>query len=385
MEALSDPRIFPDAAAAPGSARALYALAEAALGAETSQRADAIDRELRFALTAQLDEDAAGLAAAIDGAPSVAIARGLWRALDAAWRESTTGTASDVALGAFAIPLVIVAGVDGGGADVVVPATLAEPQRLAAILARGDALGGNRNFALADAVVAPDALEVGALPRIRAWLRLPESDPSRAPPRHGAEPAPMRARPTSESVHLRFAIGTAVAGGGSDPMADDRVGKWGVPFAREVVRQLAAPGATLLVLPRAPQRPLPALVQGRIAQREVSAQIFASNAIRKLRATLGEPTAVLSAHRAADARGGGELRLSLASPLDARSAEGFRCPLHALDRVADVAAMLVGLLRDCRVATIHVVAGVHPDRTESGVPLLFKPDALPPHVTLAPG
>ena len=121
-----------------------------------------------------------------------------------------------------------------------------------------------------------------------------------------------------------------------------------------------------------------AVKAGRAAQREVSAQLFASNAIRKLRASVGEPSAVISAHRAAGAPGGGELRLSLSSPFEPRDAEGFRCPLYASDRVGDVLAMLQGLLADCRVSDVRVVAGIHADRVEgTGLPLLFKPDSLP--------
>jgi hypothetical protein len=141
----------------------------------------------------------------------------------------------------------------------------------------------------------------------------------------------------------------------------------------------------VLALPRAPAEPLPAVARGRVAQREVSAQIFASNAIRKFRGSVGEPSAVISAHRAAQAPGGGELRLSLSSPFEPRAAEGFRCPLYPLDRVGDVASALVDLMRDCRVTDIRVLAGVHPDRAaNTGLPLLFKPDTIPAsaHVTL---
>jgi len=110
----------------------------------------------------------------------------------------------------------------------------------------------------------------------------------------------------------------------------------------------------------------------------VSAQIFAGNALRKFRGAVGEPTAVISAHRAPNAPGGGELRLSLSSPFEPRAAEGFRCPLHPLDRVGDVATMLIDLLRDCRVSDIRVLPGVHADRAaETGLPLLFKPDTIP--------
>jgi hypothetical protein len=106
--------------------------------------------------------------------------------------------------------------------------------------------------------------------------------------------------------------------------------------------------------------------------------LFASNAIRKLRAAAGEPGAVISAHRAPDARAQGELRVSLSSPFEPRDAQGFRCPLFALDRVGDVVAMLVRLLVDCRVADIRLLDGIHPDRVAGTThPLLFKPDTIP--------
>jgi hypothetical protein len=134
----------------------------------------------------------------------------------------------------------------------------------------------------------------------------------------------------------------------------------------------------VLALPRAAQRPLPAVMQGRSAQREISAQLFLGNALRRMRAVAGEPTAVISAHRAPDAPGGGELRVSLSSPFDPRDDEGFRCPLHPFDRVEEVVAMLEALLADCRVADVRLVGGVHPDRDPAtGQRLLFKRDSIP--------
>jgi hypothetical protein len=195
---------------------------------------------------------------------------------------------------------------------------------------------------------------------------------------HALTPSSIEFRAGRESVHLRFLVGCAVAKPGAELTADTGVGKWGIPLTRELVAQLGSGQAAVLALPRAPQRLLQAVAQGRAAQREVSAQIFASNAIRKLRSTVGEPTAVISAHRAPDAPGGGELRLSLSSPLEPGTAEGFRCPLHPLDRVGDVASMLVSLMRDCRVTDIRTLPGVHADRAaDTGLPLLFKPDTIP--------
>lgn len=177
-------------------------------------------------------------------------------------------------------------------------------------------------------------------------------------------------------MHLRFLVGTALAGPDADLFRDDTVGRWGMPLAQALSRALAAPGVSVLALPRPAQSLVTAPWQGRIAQREVGAQLFASNAIRKLRASVGEPRAVISVHRV---DGGGEVRLSLSSPFDPRQAEGFRAPLLPLDRVEDVVQMLRALLADCRVADVRREPGVHPDRdAATGMTLLFKADDAPP-------
>jgi len=376
---IADPRTFPAASSAPAPARNLYLLAEASLAAETGQRSDANDRELRKLLAARLTADDASLAAAFSGAPSVAVVRHLWRALDAAWREVETPVGAGLAVTVFAVPIVIVTGLESAQGDGTLSACLADPARIASILVEFGALAGNRTIALADALVAADAIDLARLPEICAWGRLPDSlAPGSCLPSHALVPAPITFHAAREAVHLRFLVGTAIAKPGADLLADTGVGKWGAPLIRELTRQLAVGGVSVLALPRAPQRLLPAVAQGRVAQREISAQIFASNAIRKFRGAVGEPTAVISAHRASDVPGGGELRLSLSSPLDPRAAEGFRCPLYPLDRVGDAVAMLVDLLRDCRVTDIRVLAGVHADRVaQTGLPLLFKPDTIP--------
>jgi hypothetical protein len=374
-----DPRVFTPIESAPPEFRALYALAEASLAADSQQHADACDRELRARLAKQLeDDDGAMLAAALSHAPSVAVTRHLWRLLDSAWRAAPAPDAA-VAVTVFALPLVIVSGVESGGDGRSLSGVLSHPGSLAAILREHGAIRGNRTFALADVLVAAEAIDIARLPQIRAWQRLPEAlAPEGMLTGRDLMPAPIDVPAGRESVHLRFVIGTAIAGPAVDLLAESDVGGWGIPFAQELARELATGGVSVLVLPRAPQRLLPAVAAGHAAQREVSAQLFASNAIRRFRGSVGEPSAVISAHRAPDAPGGGELRLSLSSPFEPRAAEGFRCPLYPLDRVGDIVTMLVELLRDCRVTDIRTVAGVHPDRTPGfGSALLFKPDTIP--------
>ncbi|MEO8304222.1 MAG: hypothetical protein ABI724_08880 [Betaproteobacteria bacterium] len=377
--AVPDPRTFADPASAPAAMRELHALAEASLAAETRQGSDAIDRELREVLMRRLAGDGTALAMALDGAPSVAVTRHLWRALDAAWSDALLAEGAAIAVTVFALPVVVVVAAADPDTRGALSGVIGDPEKLAGILGEFGALKGNRTFALANVLVAAEAIDIARLPEIRAWTRLPDAFPpgAKLPPR-ALSPAPLALHSGSEAVHLRFLVGTAIAKPGVDLLADTEVGKWGIPFARELARALGVDGVSVLALPRAPQRPMPAVSAGRAAQREVSAQLFASNAIRRFRGSVGEPTAVISAHRAPDAPGGGELRLSLSSPFDPRAAEGFRCPLYPLDRVGDVASMLVDLVRDCRVTDIRALAGVHADRVAgSGLPLLFKPDTIP--------
>ncbi len=350
----------------------MFALVEDRLGAPTGDAAASIDAQLASALDAMLAGDGAGLRQLFSGAPSPAVHRHLWRLLAERERAVTTDAALRVTL--FAIPLVIVAAADAAGAaPVTLSGVVDDIAGKTAILRLHHALSGNENFALGNALATAEALDVGQLPALLSMRALP-STPA---PQRDLVPAPITVSGTTESVHLRFLLGTALAAPTADPLRDQEVGRWGIPFAAAMARDIGAPGISVLALPRAPQGLVSALWTGRVAQREVGAQLFASNAIRRLRASVGEPQAVLSAH-GPFAGGGGEVRLSLSSPFDPREAEGFRCPLLPQDRVEDVVKMLTDLLHDCRVDSIREMPGLHADRDPgTGVTLLFKGDALP--------
>ena len=370
---IPDPRSFPDRiepAFAPEIDRAAASLASTSVAG-----ADANDAALtEDLLDALRSGDAAWLAGLLAAAPSAAIARQLWRRLIVAWDEAFKRSDDAVAAHLFALPIVIVAGSASATERGRIEGVLAQPDRLQAILVEHDALGGNRNFGLANALASSDVIDVPRLPELLSWtLRHTASVP------HARSIEPTAMVLTAEAaVHLRFLIGTALAASSATLLIESRVGNWGLPLAHELVRQLGTPGAMVLALPRAPRPPLVALQEGRAAQREVGAQLFASNAIRRLRAEVGEPAAVISAHRCPAALGGGELRLSLSSVFDSRQAEGFRCPLFAGERAGDVAAMLAALLHDCRVTDVQVLPDVYPDRDPAtGLTLLFKAESLP--------
>jgi len=355
----------------------LIELAAASLAAPSAARADAIDQVLIGALATRLcSADGLLLAELMAAATSYAVARHLWRRLIDAWREASRPPDGDgLAATLFAMPAVIIVGMASASEPPPVEGVLGEPERVAEVLREHGALAGNQTFSLSAAVTAADALDVARLPALLECQR-------RAARGGGANfdlpAAPIAVQSGQENVYLRFLVGCALAAPGIDLLAATDTARWGLPMAREFVRQLGVPGVSLLALPGAPQSPPAALVQGRAAQRAVGAQLFASNAIRRLRASVGEPSAVISAHTCSGAPGGGELRLSLSSVLDQRGAEGFRCPLFPTDAVGDVVTMLDELLRDCRVTDICVLPGLHADRDPAtGLTLLFKRDALP--------
>ncbi len=370
LESIDDPREFPPPEAAGVGARALHRLAEASLAADTGMVAAARDAEISERLSALLDAgDGNGLAATISSSPSAAIHRHLWRALVAAVeRPRSEGIAPTL----FAIPLVVVAASDDDREhrlDAIVPA----PAELEAILAEHGALGGNRRFALSGALAAAEGIDLAALPRLMKAAASPGGGPV------DVAPAPLVALPGGERVHLRFVVGSALAASAAALGARDDVDRWGLPFTRALSRAIAPGGASVVAIPRAPQSLPAAVATGRFVIREAAATLFASNALRRMRASVGEPVATISAHRVDGVRTRGELRVSLSSPLDEREAEGFRCPLEPLDRVGDVATMLAGVLEQCRVADVRWRPGVHADRDPAtGLALLFKAGAAGP-------
>jgi hypothetical protein len=378
---IADPRAY--SAPTDPIQESLIRLAQASLAASSASRAEEIDATLVSALAGHLQgEDAWRLADLFSAAPSAAVARHIWRRLIDGWRAASAAEGDRVVATLFALPVVIVAGATSNDSSPaastlggVLAGVLNEPEGVMALLREHHALGGNLTFALAAPMVAADALDIPRLPTLLAWQKLSSSN---GPVARELHPTPMVVHSNQESVYLRFLIGTAIGASAVDVFAGKGGGEWIMPLAQELSRQLATTGLSVLALPRPPQAPLLALQHGRAAQREVGAQLFASNAIRRFRARVGEPSAVISAHRCPAAPGGGELRLSLSSPFDPRQAEGFRCPLFPPDRVVDVATMLVDLLRDCRVTDVRVIAGEQADRDPgTGLPLLFRADAIP--------
>lgn len=368
---LPDPRVFAVHAA---NRPSIVDTVIASLAATSAEAAAAADRQIDREIVAALAAPATALRALLDAADSPAIYRHLWRRLTQVMSVAEAADGAGVAVTPFAIALVIVAGCDEPAPrpPLRLPGTLDNVAALADILRAHGALAGNVNFALANAVASAASIDLAEMPRLRAAaLRSLAADATPL----AITPSPIDVAP-GESVHLRFLVGSALTAPGVRLFDSIDPGAWAMPLAQALARTLATPAATVLALPRAPASLPQALLAGRLAQREVSAQLFVTNALRRMRSSTGEPTAIVSAHRLDD--GKGELRLSLSSPFSPRDAEGFRCPLFRFERVGDAATMLDDLLRDCRVTDVRVQPGVHGDRDPAtGLTLLFKPTAYP--------
>jgi len=372
---LADPREWPSLATAPAGAAALYAHVDARLAAQASRSADAedghIDAALMHAITAR---DGYALAALLEAAPSAAAHRHLARRL--AEVERTALRAGTLAVALFAIPVVIVAARESEGDPVELPGTLASPHAVADLLREHDALRGNVQFALSPAIAGPESLDVARLPSLIAHAHAALAGAAIEP--LALCPQPVRVEGTAEGAHLRFVVGSALCGPDAEPF-EAREEPWSMALARALSRALVVPGVTVLALPRPPQRLTSALASGRLAQRDVALQLFIGNALRRLRSRVGEPIVVLSAHRAPDAPGGGELRIALSSPFAPREAQGFRYPLQRYERVPDAVASIATLLADCRVADVRMVAAVLPDRdAATGVLRFGQPQEAAP-------
>ena len=362
---LPDPRAFPIYEGNP--ANPLIDLALASLAAELGVIQEKRDAELREHLAALLISNKSNeISDALIRAPSLAVQRHITRVLASAHVEAGRGHGdATLPTTVFAVPVVIVA---ANPTPVNIPGALPNIDAFVALMKEHGALRGNQTFALSNALAASSAFALDKLPASLDWWVLQADSPVRV------ERAAMAVPENQESVFLRFLIGTALAGPGVDLLTENDTGKWGMPFTQTFAKQLGGGTVSLLALPRPPRSPLAALFQGRAAQREVSMQLFATNAIRKFRGSVGEPEAVISAHRTAN---GGEVRLSLSNPFDEKGAEGFRAELHATDRAQDVAVAMQDLLRECNVESVTILADVFPDMdSETKLPMLFRADAL---------
>ena len=325
-------------------------MVDAALNATTQSAEERHNAQASREIAAWLADDPHGLGRACESAPSVAIARHLRRLL-AEWERGSDEHRATLHLSLFAIPLVLVGALEQSSSPITLPCVVSQMRELETLLRDAKSFGGAQTFVIASGATDVDAIDVAQLPAMLASVDRFATDASRATV--DVPPMPIVVDSCNERVFLRFIVGSVLTAPHTDPFAASTIGKWGMPFSKTLSSDLRVPGVSLLALPRPPERLIRAAVTGRANAREVSAQLFASNAIRQFRASVGEPTATIGVERDEAAAGHAFATVSLSSPFASREPSVFRCPIYPYEPVNDVVAMLVTLLRDCRVEDIR--------------------------------
>jgi hypothetical protein len=211
-------------------------------------------------------------------------------------------------------------------------------------------LGPARNFGLGNALCSLATIESVQPAEVYAWTR------DAGATRRELPPSAIDVTEPGEHVHLRYLVGAAIAPAVEPSFVEtaSNIGVWGMPLTRSLAAQLSQANIEVLPLARPPLDLLRAGQTGRYAQLETAFNLFASNAVRRLRGGTGDPDAVISAHD------DGDIRVSLSSPFDDTTIEGFRWPLHPLDDLGGLLYVIAGMLGDCRITNVRYAPLVLP-------------------------
>ena len=296
----------------------------------------------------------AEIAGALRAAPNQAAYTQLWQAVcDAANQVGNASASPDVVARIFALPLVIIT---GSRRPANLPGVVPDIGAIAELFTQHGALGPARNFGIGNALCSLETIESVRPGEIYAWTRDPGA------PRRELPPSAIAIAQPGEHVHLRFLVGAAIAPAAEPSFVEtaSNIGVWGMPLTRALAAQLAQPDVEVLPLARPPLDLLRAGQAGRFAQLEAAFNLFASNAVRRLRSATGDPDAVIGAHD------DGDIRVALSSPFDDTTVEGFRWPLHPLDDLAALVDSIAGLLKECRVTNVQCLPTILPALNAQG-------------------
>ncbi len=347
MTILPDPRCFAAAGSNPLQQLAARIVDEPDAAQRERFRLELCD-DLRQSLRAGRDDL---LSDALTEVSSPQAGRWLWEAVDQAV-NTPPGDKATLAAALFAIPVVFVtAGREGRE----IAGTLRDVRKLARVLEENGALGVHQNFGLNQALCADTSVEAFSLSRLYALLRRVEAERVDIWP--DLIPADIEMGGEGiERVDLRFVTGILVAGVNAPSLASTAadVGRWGMPFSRELIAQLGQRGVSLLPIPRPPHGLLKALHHGQRAREEIAFQTFLSRVVRELRASTGEP-AVRATSVRPDA-----IEITVSAALNDGVAYTHRWQLHPLDVIEDISKSIAELLEECRIERFTVDEQVRP-------------------------
>ncbi len=346
MPNLPDPRPARQLPADHPLAPAIGALADASWAGEHSRGHALLVRGLRRQLS---QGDDAAIRSVLDNAPPGAVSRDLVEALDSAINGSDEDRDTPLLSRVFLLPVLFVT---GGKAPARVAGVVPDVAAVTELLKQAGALGPVENFGLSNALGTHEAAaSVSPSTLFRVVRSLDAATASGL-----LAPADLVVDSADEHVHLRYLAGASLTAADMPTFLEraGQVGRWGMTLSQLLGRQLGEEGLSLLPLPRAPRPWFTAIEEGRFARAELAFNLFATNAIRRIRAETGDPDAEISA------RDDGTIRVDLTSPFDPMLRHAHAWPLAPGDDLARIELSIRDLLRDCRVEKVVVQEEVRP-------------------------
>lgn len=294
--------------------------------------------------------------AALHAAPSAAAYAQLHATVCNVAHHAVGAASADTLLArVFALPLIVVT---GSRKPLTLAGALPDIAAVTDLFLQKGVLGKTRNFGFGNALCTIEMLDSVRSSEVYAWTSAAGAERRELPP------AAMVMENPGEQVHLRFLVGAGIAPAHEPALTEtaSNIGAWGMALTKMLAAQLAQAGAEILPMARPPADLLRASHAGRTAQLETACHLFASNAVRRFRSASGDPVAIVSTHD------NGDVRLTLSQPFDDQMVEGFCWPLHPLDDLPAIVAMMVELLGACRVTRIEAAPRVLAGNNALGLP-----------------
>ncbi|WP_374347020.1 hypothetical protein [Chitinimonas sp.] len=363
LNTLPDPRHYPGSDSHPLHERARRVLAERELG-----RMVAAEAELDEALWQLLNSEAAmDWQAMHDGMPDQAVEQVIRSRLAALLTRPAAGADHHALI--FALPIVLVAGVRG---QHILPGKLPDVAAVQSLLIEHGIFASGADLHLSARLVDAEQMAQISASQLLRWRDALQYASAGLP--HDFQESPISVN--GDGVYLRFLLGVAMQPRDAAPVVQLNAapGPWAMALSKLLGEQLKHDALTLFPLPRAPQAWLAALDDGRVAQQQIRFEVFASNALRKLREAGETPVAVLSAHQ------GKELRVTIGAERNGEEWAGFIWPLGASDRVGVIQQNMVKLLQECHQSDIRIIPDVLPAMKDQ-LPYFPIPTELPDSLT----
>jgi hypothetical protein len=340
MPNLPDPRPARQLPADHPLAAAVGALTDAAWAGERTRGHGLLLGALRRLLARG---DDATITSALEHAPPGAVSRGLVEMLDSAINGIGDDQGATLLTRVFLLPVLFVT---GGKAPARVAGVVPDVAAVTDLLKQAGALGPVESFGLSNALGLHEAAGSVSPSTLYGVVRSLDAATASAL----LAPADLVIDSADEQVHLRYLAGASLTAADMPTFLEraGQVGRWGMALSQEFGRQLGEEGLSLLPLARAPRPWFTALEEGRFARAELAFNLFATSAIRRIRAETGDPEAEITA------RDDGTVRVDLTSPFDPMLRHAHAWKLAPGDDLARVELSIRDLLRDCRVEKVTV-------------------------------